>query len=343
MNMIELIARFHPLLVHLPIGILVLSLIMMATTRFQKREKLNMILPFALFCAAMSAIASCITGYLLSLNGEYNEDILRNHQWSGIGLAIVTSLAWAAENFVQQKPKWVNMLTGVSLLGLLFIAGYNGGSLTHGSGFLTEGIFKEKKIAQNILTPLDTFSHNIAQKPIVPTVLEKKQDSESKALPKTVLPIVTLKPIESQNKTRVDGIPVAAVDVKPIYVYKDLIQPVLEKRCYSCHGANKSKGGLRLDSPEFILKGGDDGLAMVSGDPDKSYMYGSLILPIDDDYHMPPEGKPQLTQDQIQLIHWWILNGGSFDKTAREMAGVSILPPFIQLPKLDTAKTNQTK
>ena len=93
-----------------------------------------------------------------------------------------------------------------------------------------------------------------------------------------------------------------------------------------------------MDNPDFILKGGDNGASIIPGDPDNSYMYGSLVLPIDDDYHMPPEGKPQLTPEQIQRIHWWILKGGSFEKNAQEMAVGDILPDFIALPKQDTIK-----
>jgi Planctomycete cytochrome C len=176
------------------------------------------------------------------------------------------------------------------------------------------------------------------QTPQIPISPEKKPDSASKVPAQLVPSIVTLKPVASQNKKSVEAIPTTSVDTKPIYVYQDLIQPIFEKRCYSCHNATKVKGGLRLDSPEFIRKGGDNGLAMIPGDPDNSYIYGSLVLPIDDDYHMPPDGKPQLTPEQIQRIHWWILKGGSFEKTAQEMAGSDIIPVFIELPKQDTIK-----
>ena len=338
MNVIELIARFHPLLVHLPIGILVLDLIIMVASYFKKWENLKLILSFVLFWGALGAIASCVTGYLLSLNGDYNADILSSHQWSGIGLAVAATLAWAIEKYIKQKPAWVNKLVGGVLLTLLVLAGHHGGSLTHGANFLTEGIFTEKKAFPSVPKISDSLSYIMPQTPKIFTLPENKRDSASKASPKTVPSLVTLKPVESQKKKSVEATSTTFVNVKPIYVYQDLIQPILEKRCYSCHGATKVKGGLRLDSPDFILKGGDNGASIIPGDPDNSYMYGSLVLPIDDDYHMPPEGKPQLTPEQIQRIHWWILKGGSFEKNAQEMAVGDILPDFIALPKQDTIK-----
>ena len=78
---------------------------------------------------------------------------------------------------------------------------------------------------------------------------------------------------------------------------------------------------MRLDSPDFIRQGSENGAVMEAGNPEKSSMYSSLILPLDDDDHMPPEGKPQLTEEQIKLIHLWLLKGASFDKTLKEIGG----------------------
>src|SRR5688572_2166307 len=68
------------------------------------------------------------------------------------------------------------------------------------------------------------------------------------------------------------------------------IKPILEVQCLSCHGAEKPKGSLRLDTRANALKGGDDGTSLIPGKPSDSPLYTSTILPPDHDDAMPPKG-----------------------------------------------------
>jgi mono/diheme cytochrome c family protein len=86
------------------------------------------------------------------------------------------------------------------------------------------------------------------------------------------------------------------------------ILPILEKSCFECHGPEKQKGKLRLDSKEAALKGGDTGPALMAGEPDKSELYRRIILPKDHDDIMPNKGEP-LTKAQTDLIRDWIQQG----------------------------------
>ena len=144
MNITQLIGHFHPLLVHLPIGILVLGLLVVFATQFESWRNLRSILPFLLFWAALSAIISCITGYLLSLNGDYNADLLEKHQWTGIALAVLSTILWASYTFLKQENKAIYAASWISVAVLLTVVGHFGGSLTHGVGYLTEGVFKKE-------------------------------------------------------------------------------------------------------------------------------------------------------------------------------------------------------
>src|SRR5436189_2558507 len=83
------------------------------------------------------------------------------------------------------------------------------------------------------------------------------------------------------------------------------IQPILQNNCVKCHGPEKQKGKLRLDSKEAALKGGKDGPAFVAGDAAKSEMYRRITLPKSDDDFMPSEGDP-LAKAQMDLIRDWI-------------------------------------
>lgn len=336
MDISHFIAHLHPLVVHLPIGILILSLLLIMATRFDRWAAFKPVIPFALFWGALSAIVSCITGYLLSLNGDYDADLLTNHQWSGIALASVSTALWAAYRFWQKTPQYIALFSAFLMAGLLIFTGHFGGSLTHGEGFLMKSLRQKSDreiVKKNAVKSTDSLQNQAIQTDMN-VILMNKDSIKNIDLPIEKASILKKNKVVKRENT--EHLPSKNIIEKSVFAYQDLIVPILEKRCYSCHGEAKSKGGLRLDTPEFIRKGGDEGLAVVAGEPDKSYMYGSLILPLEDDYHMPPEGKPQLIQEQIQLIYWWILNGASFDKTVYEINGGKIMP--VSMPDSVTSK-----
>ncbi len=78
-------------------------------------------------------------------------------------------------------------------------------------------------------------------------------------------------------------------------VFSAAVLPVFENSCVSCHGPEKSKGDLRVDSFAALSKGGENGPVVVPGKPADSKLMKRLLLPLEDEEHMPPEGKPQLT------------------------------------------------
>ncbi|GGM90368.1 hypothetical protein GCM10010967_24200 [Dyadobacter beijingensis] len=103
-------------------------------------------------------------------------------------------------------------------------------------------------------------------------------------------------------------------DIDQALVYKDLVEPVLERKCFQCHNAQKKKGDLRLDTPELLLRGGEHGKVLVAGKTSESELFKRLLLPEEDPKRMPPKGKIQLNEQEIALLHWWIQTGGSIDK-----------------------------
>lgn len=108
-------------------------------------------------------------------------------------------------------------------------------------------------------------------------------------------------------------------DVQEAIVYNDLVRPMLQNKCYSCHGTNKQKGGLRMDDTLSLMEGGKDGIVIEPHDADESEMIRRLLLPVDNDDHMPPKEKGQLTEQQISLLHWWIESGADFSKKAKDL------------------------
>lgn len=103
------------------------------------------------------------------------------------------------------------------------------------------------------------------------------------------------------------------VPLEQALVFRDVIHPILDQKCINCHNTSKSKGELILEDSTSILLGGEDGAVVVAGDLSESPMFQRLILDIDHDDHMPPKGKPQLTQMEINLIREWIGKGKLFD------------------------------
>lgn len=89
------------------------------------------------------------------------------------------------------------------------------------------------------------------------------------------------------------------------------VQPLLTERCISCHGPQKQKHGLRVDSLEALLKGGKDyGPAVIAGKPDESPLIKVCLLPRDDEMAMPPKAKGEaLTAEQIAVLKAWIAAG----------------------------------
>jgi uncharacterized membrane protein/mono/diheme cytochrome c family protein len=293
----EVIAHFHPVLVHLPIGILLMAILFHWLSTKEKFAGLSIAIPIAYLSGAITAVLSCITGYLLSGSGEYDETTLNLHQWMGILVAFVsaTGYLFSRTNNIQQL-KWVSIL----LVVLLTVTGHLGGTLTHGEGYLWKGISDSKK--------------------------------DSTASVKVI------------------------ANAQEAIVFKDIIQPIFQQKCYSCHAATKQKGGLRLDSEEWMTKGGKNGKVLVAGSIDSSEVYKRIILDPIEEKHMPPKGKSQLTEQQRVLLQWWIASGADFNKKSKELSQTaaikatlialekseSVATKRLDVPEIEVAKASET-
>ena len=73
-----------------------------------------------------------------------------------------------------------------------------------------------------------------------------------------------------------------------------------------------------MDDTLKLMEGGKDGIVIDRSDADESEMVRRLLLPVDNDDHMPPREKGQLAENQISLLHWWIANGADFRKKVKD-------------------------
>ena len=103
-------------------------------------------------------------------------------------------------------------------------------------------------------------------------------------------------------------------------VFQDVLMPIFEAKCNKCHNEEKSKGDLRMDTHEMLMKGGEaePGKSVVPGKPDESLALARILLPLDKDEHMPPEGKDQMTPEETALFRWWIQEGASATLTVKD-------------------------
>jgi cytochrome c553 len=103
-------------------------------------------------------------------------------------------------------------------------------------------------------------------------------------------------------------------DTDGIRYFESNVRPILIENCYRCHSAEsgKSKGGLRVDSREALLRGGDRGPAVVPGSPDESLLYRAVMYD-DPDLEMPPTQK--LRDNAIEKLRRWIQMGAPDPRT----------------------------
>jgi hypothetical protein len=122
-------------------------------------------------------------------------------------------------------------------------------------------------------------------------------------------------------------------------VYQLGVAPILAQKCISCHGTEKSKANLQLHTPESIAKGSENGDILKAGLNGESVLFKSIHLPLDDDDHMPPDGKLQLTPDELRILSLWIKSGGNFDQRISELAKNDSL--FLLVNKYQTAASQK--
>lgn len=283
------IGRFHPLAVHLPIGFLVIIVLFEILNTYNKIKIPTEIISVSLLVTAISAAFACLLGYFLSEEGGYNEEILEEHQWQGIGLAGVSWLAYLVHsNWLKSRLEFAKYLYS-PILGIAFVlmsvAGHHGGNLTHGEAYLTE----------NIPSPFRTWL-GMAEK-------------ESKADDLTVFA-----PIKNINEA---------------LVYQDIVKPIFKQKCEQCHNASKMKGNLRMDEVSLLQKGGKHGAIFEPSDADGSELIKRILLPEADEEHMPPKGKNQITENELTILKWWIQQGASFDKKVSQLAQTDEIKPIL--------------
>jgi uncharacterized membrane protein len=279
---VRFLGHFHPVVLHLPIGVFALIVCQELAAMFRRRSA-GVRLMFPLGFGVVSAVVAVLAGFLLYHGhaADYAEDALaRRHLWGGLAFSVAAVLtflvkAWAVA--LGGNPVWDRLLL-FGTVGVMGFTSHDGASITHGADYLT----------RYAPAPLRAWLG-----------MEPRKSSPA---------------------------PAAAAAVEELAVYPDLIAPILERRCVQCHKEGKAKGRLRMDTYEMLLKGGKEGPSIEPGSAEQSNIIVRIDLPEDDDEHMPPEGKPDLTEAELLILRWWLDSGA--DPTGK--VAVSGLPDAVR-------------
>lgn len=266
-DILHFIGRFHPTVLHLPIAFLLL-LALLETLVFKDRFNfLRASIPLVLTLSIISVLAAVSTGFLLAYASGSNEPLVVEHMKTSLYLAIA-ALGLGIFKLYWEKPfaKIAYRSLLLASLALLASTSHDGGTLTHGRGYLT------------------------------------------KYMPNSIRPLFGL---------QVEGTP-DAESASDLIVFKDIIHPIIDQNCVSCHNPDKLKGELNLETYAGHLKGGELGPAITPGDPDNSEIVFRITLPEDDDEFMPPDGKTPLKKNEVEIINWWIQSGASETATVSQ-------------------------
>ena len=253
-ELLDFLGSLHPLIVHLPIGIVLLTIAIDVFMR-NKNNSVQRVITMGWFFSFFSGLLAALFGWFLGDNGYYLESQINIHKWSGIAFVSICFIIWLLRYTNFRFSKSFNRSINLTSIILLMITGHFGGEMTHGQNYLFENLpYIQKKISVTSL-------------------------SETK---------------RSNNDS--------------LFVYEDLIHPVMEEKCIACHNQNLASGGLNMSSIESMIKGGNSGAGIQNGNPFKSLIYKRVSFPHDHPKFMPPTGVP-LSYDQIATLEWWIDNG----------------------------------
>ena len=265
----QFLGRLHPLLVHLPVAFLVLVPLLELAGRWPRWAHLRAAAGAILVLASASALLAALDGWLLAWSGGYRGNGVTHHLWAGVLFTAVCAAAAWARG--RTRVFYPPLLAAA--VGLMIWTAHGGGSLSHGEGFLT-----------------DTMPAALRSLLGMPAVQKAAAATVSASAP---APKAGLRSVNPDH---------------PAF-YSVHVEPLFQRSCVSCHKPEKHKGGLRMDSYEQLMRGGDDGPAVIPGNPQKSDLVRRLHLPSSDDDSMPSDGDKPLTPEEIRTVERWIEAG----------------------------------
>jgi len=295
----------HPMVVHFPIALLtVAALVELLRLKYRKEISQDVTL-ICLVVAAAAAVAAAVLGWARALTYG-DSDLLFNHRWLGTGLTILTVILAALAIAARRKPasnglRWTQTIGVFIAAGLVGLVGHLGGELTYGEGFV------QNAWAAAINPPKPFKPVNPSDIAPIPAIAE---------LPKPQTPQESGPP-PTEQITFGGGVPETIAP--PIAAAQPVdfltqVWPIIHNHCVECHGPNKAKAKLRLDTETFAMQWSKNGRPLwVKGKSAESYLLKVIGPEADDDDRMPPlDSNKVVTPQEYELIRRWIDEGASW-------------------------------
>ncbi len=231
----------HVLLLHLPIGIIILAAFLVLLSRWRKSEALTYmaLIGVAIPIAAITSVLAAGCGLLLAQQGGYDADALGWHQWLGILAAIGCCACW----WFKSSP-WLDTIV-LGTAALVSAAGHFGGNLTHGADYL----FQEHKPAQSVAFDPEAPAYNVLIQPIL------DQKCVSCHNPSKAKGGLMLDSYEHLIKGGENGLEIALGSADSSELYRRLVLPAHEEK----HMPPKGKAQLSIDEITLVAKWLDAG------------------------------------------------------------------------------------
>ncbi len=177
---INFLGHLHPVFVHLPIGFLALAYVIQYF--FKSSTEKSRLIDFVLVAGILSSLLAAFFGWMLSLSGGYEENLLDWHRYTAIAVCIVSIALLGYKRYKKEEYSTPYYHGGFHLMMLaLLLAGYFGGEMTHGEGYLLEAstdlVSKGKAVGQHQRMPKPTASsttsdHDDITEPSGPAALD---------------------------------------------------------------------------------------------------------------------------------------------------------------------------
>ena len=152
-GLILFVGRFHPMVLHLPIGALLALFFMEVLQMLKPKLGLSKACECLLWFCAISIVPTVMAGHFLGLAGGYNEEMLSRHRSLGWATALLLTWLVVVRSLVNQQTSllWIYRCLLFINVGLISLAGHHGGSLTHGSDYLTRYMPSELKVVMGLM------------------------------------------------------------------------------------------------------------------------------------------------------------------------------------------------
>jgi uncharacterized membrane protein/mono/diheme cytochrome c family protein len=311
------VGRFHPILLHMPVGALGL-LCLMELICFTRRgeESFGAGALLTLLVGSAGSVMAVLAGIMLSREGGYQGGNFTLHQTlallgtAGVLLALVIRIYAMGHDNRELMHAYRAVFFGS--FGLMGLGAHFGGNMSHGSKFLTEHAPEPMK---SQMIAMEKWMLSFVEKPKAEVPAPAPEAPTPAPVQPTPAP-VAVTPTPTPTPVTPPAPATSATNDK--LVFQHVILPIFEAKCNKCHGEEKQKGELRLDTFELTMKGGENGNNIVAGKPADSLTMQRIELPADDDEHMPPDGKDQLTPAETAAIRYWIQAGASATQKVSE-------------------------